>query len=265
MTKEDIVGEVLKQLYRTGGWALLVIVGLLLAFGWGLYNFGPSWLDRKFKKQLADAEQAFQQQIAITNHLNTKEIERTKAELILKTDRSTKIYDKEFEVLPLLWQKVVKATSDLSHLTAVFRTVPDLDRMNEEQIKEWVAKNQFSELENKQILSAHDKRKAFMDVQFYYELNQAYKSYWNLNAYLQENGIFVRRELVDQIYDIKNLIWGILIDREVSNDAEDFKKWSESNTRVKNELTPAFDDLRERIRKELRREQDANPSETEER
>ena len=62
-------------------------------------------------------------------HQLTKDLERAKAEISLLSSRRMKLHDKEYEVFPELWARLIKASNSLSASIASCATKLQSDRI----------------------------------------------------------------------------------------------------------------------------------------
>lgn len=86
-------------------------------------NLAEGWLDDKFKSRLQDLA-----------HVHNKEIERLRSELTKSFDRATKLHQREFEVLPMVWDEVHEAFWRAASFVSPLQLHPDLNRMQHEQL-----------------------------------------------------------------------------------------------------------------------------------
>ena len=103
MTTETVVRFIVEVIAASG------IVSALFIF------FGKNWIENQFARRLKAYER---KQNALFN-------------------RITKIHEKEIEVLPAVWQKLLEAHGHLARLIQPSRIERDFSQMNEEQFKEW--------------------------------------------------------------------------------------------------------------------------------
>lgn len=103
MTTETVVRFIIEVLAASG------IVSALFIF------VGKNWIENQFARRL-------------------KAYERKQNSLF---NRITKIHEKEIEVLPAAWQKLMEAHGHLARLIQPMRIEREFSQMNEEQLKEW--------------------------------------------------------------------------------------------------------------------------------
>lgn len=103
MTPETVVRFIIEVIAASG------IVSALFIF------LGKNWIENQFARRL-------------------KAYERKQNSLF---NRITKIHEKEIEVLPTAWQKLMEAHGHLARLIQPSRIEREFSQMNEEQLKEW--------------------------------------------------------------------------------------------------------------------------------
>lgn len=74
---------------------------------------------------------------SIIDNQFAKALENYKFKINSKFDRISKIHEKEFEILPAIWKSIIDANSSFATITKMLQTYPDLDRMTEEERKEY--------------------------------------------------------------------------------------------------------------------------------
>ncbi len=140
---------------------VLELVGKITLIGGGssviaYYAFkylAAKWLDLRFQKN-------FQQLV----HDQNKEIERLRSDLTKSFDRATKLYQREFETLPLVWEKVSEAYWTTASLVSPLQMVHDLNKMQPKQLIAFIAACELSEWQREEVLAHNDKSKKFNEL-----------------------------------------------------------------------------------------------------
>ena len=118
---------------------------VITALAFGLFKaFGENWLSNRFAERLA----AFR-------HDQAKELEQVKFEIGKLMDRTTKLHQREFEILPKAWSRMAKSYYCTGRVIASFQSYPDVERMNPAQLDEFLEDSrlqnwQKAELKNTQ-------------------------------------------------------------------------------------------------------------------
>ncbi|MBV8766846.1 MAG: hypothetical protein JOZ66_18215, partial [Hyphomicrobiales bacterium] len=81
----------------------------------------------------------FEERLAAYKHAQQRELERVKFEVNALMDRTLKLHQKEFDVLPELWGLLVEAHARLIAVTSPLQHFPDLHRMSSDQLDQMFA------------------------------------------------------------------------------------------------------------------------------
>ncbi|MFN3517937.1 MAG: hypothetical protein ACK4YT_00670 [Sphingomonas sp.] len=198
-------GGLLAQMLAGAGGGALVAVSLFKFFG-------ERWLDARSKAR-ADAER----------HRRDQELEDLRARIQRQFDRVTKLSQREFEVLPDLWMKIVDAHSAVENATVRLRTRLDLTSLPENEIVDLLNGLDVPASVRDHILAAapRDRNRRYwrlldrldaIDVR-----NKALEAHFALARF----GIFLPRDLYQQLEELKEFIWAAAIDNQMIADERD--------------------------------------------
>jgi hypothetical protein len=184
--------------------------GVVTSLAFGLFKlFGESWLNNRFAERLA----AFR-------HDQAKELERLKFEINKLLDRSAKLHQWEFEVLPKAWTLLAKGYHSVRAVTSALQSYADVSRMGEEQLDEFIAGLPLEGWQKAELKNADDKNNYYQDAIFWHRLNEARTATQKSAMYISENGIFMPTSIKKKFDQINALAWDALIEHE-SNKAYD--------------------------------------------
>jgi hypothetical protein len=113
---------------------------------WLCKLFGEKWLNTKFEERLASLK-----------HEHQKEIERLRLRINTLMDRTTKLHQREFDVLPEAWSRLNDAFAQTNVVVSPIQRYPDLNRMAEEHINEFLKKTPLQEWEKAELMGQKDK------------------------------------------------------------------------------------------------------------
>jgi hypothetical protein len=170
-------------------------------------HFAAKWLDARFQKN-------FQQLV----HDQNKEIERLKNDLTKSFDRATKLNQREFDVLPQIWDQVSEAYWATASLVSPLQTISDLNRMQPKQLAAFVAESEILDWQKDDVLASSDKTKAFNDIIYWHRLNRVQQSHRAANIALSRSGIFVQDDIKEKLQAILDLVRGALIEDEMNHE-----------------------------------------------
>jgi hypothetical protein len=187
-----------------GAQLVFSLVGQLVAAGGGgaivafaLFRFlGKSWIQNEFSKDL----------------------EVAKAEISLLTARRLKLHDREYEVFPEAWSKLNRASESLGRAIASFRTMPDLKRMDAEELSGWIERSDLSAGERDFLLKEHDKNRALSRIMDVRGVSDAHKHFSEFHLYIHENRIFLSPDLKEKIDEIDQLMWSSWVSKSMDLD-----------------------------------------------
>lgn len=181
-----------------------VIVSALVGAAYGLFRlFGEKWLTAKFNERL----EAYK-------HQQQKELEELRFKISGLLDRTTKLYQREFEVLPEAWGKLVIAHGNVQGLVAAFQQYPDLNRMNADQLTELIDKSNLRDWQKEELRKADNKTDYYQTASRWvrlWEVRDLYREYF---VYQLKNGIFIRPEIRQRFKVITDLMQSALFEYE---------------------------------------------------
>lgn len=200
-TGMSVIEHVLTAL---GGLAAVVIAVAAACFG--LFRvFGERWMAARFDEKLA-----------AYRHEQQKELEQLRFKISSLLDRTTKLHQREFEVLPEAWAKLVDAHGATLALTSPIQSYPDLDRMTPEHLAEFLEKSPLASWERNELSQANKKTDYFREHIFWHRLNEARGYCRESHAYLRRHGIFVHAEIKEKFSILDDLIWNALGEHEIN-------------------------------------------------
>lgn len=140
----------------------------------------------------------------IVNHIFQEKIESFKYKINLEFDRISKINQKEFEVLPTLWNLLIKHKKNLDLYTIDFRT--DLNTMNEEEINKFIGFLPYETHLKEYILKSQDRDKAYKDIILNNGKLILQQSYLKFIDFYEDNKIFLTDEITTKSDEICEFI-----------------------------------------------------------
>jgi len=118
---QNVLGPIL-----TAIGTFIVAGGGIAAIAYGLFRLlSEKWLTAKFEERLA-----------AYRHAQQRELEHLRFEINKLMDRSVKLHQREFEVLPLAWSLFNDAYWQVNGIYG-FKMRPDLNAMSEANFEEW--------------------------------------------------------------------------------------------------------------------------------
>ena len=195
------------EVFEYIGKALVIGGGSSVVAYQAFKHFAAKWLDARFQKN-------FQQLV----HDQNKEIERLKNELTKSFDRATKLHQREFDVLPQIWDQVSEAYWATASLVSPLQTISDLNRMQPKQLAAFVAESELLDWQKDDVLASVDKTKTFNEILYWHKLNRVSQSHRAADIALSRSGIFVQDAIKEKLQAILNLVRGALIEDEMNHE-----------------------------------------------
>jgi hypothetical protein len=187
-----------------GGGVAAVSAAVAVAY-WIFKSFSEKWLTSKFDERLAAYK-----------HEQQKELEQLRYKITALMDRTIKLHQREFEVLPEAWAKLADAYASVRSIVLGLQTYPDLNRMNDAQLSEVLKGTDLPAWKQDEIKTAPDKTLAFQSELQWKRKNVAKDEYYKFNDYLRKNGIFIREEMKSKFAALGDLIHMALVEHELN-------------------------------------------------
>lgn len=150
-----------------------------------------------------------------------KKLKKFEYDLNSLFNRVTKIHEKEFEVLPEAWFKMQDAIGRISGLVSVQEFWPDLDKMDETALEEFMAKSKLHEYEKKELRDSPKKLDYYRKTIFWHDLHETHQAFKDFHNYIIRNRIFLTSKLQEQFMKLDDIMWSAIVKREVSEGGED--------------------------------------------
>ena len=180
-------------------WAFVrLVVSVLAASGlavWIFKTFGEKWLSAKFNERLESYR-----------HAQQKELERLKFNINALMDRTTKLHQYEFDVLPQLWALLNEAFAETQFLISRLQTTPDLDSMGDSQLSEFMASCSLAQWQKIELIKMPQKTSEYQKMMFWHKLHKAQSKYSEFNDYYIKNGIFIQKDMKAKFDEISGMI-----------------------------------------------------------
>lgn len=229
---DEIMKFVLQMLAYGGGSAAVAY----FLFQW----LGKTWIENKFSQRLDQLR-----------HQQALELQRLRVEIDAMLSGAIKLQEKEFAVLPEAWAKLDEAHAKVSWLVTPFQQFADVNRMNTNQLEEFLDKTEFSASQKEEVRTAYEKNKTYQDILFWHRLHKVKNAFSELQNYVARNGIFLPPELDSKFKEIAEMLWSALVSKEVGYEAKDWKMQREGWDKIKAEAEPLYLDIKTHIQDRL--------------
>lgn len=221
--------------------AVVIGGGALVTVVWQAFkHLSVKWLDARFDERLQKLR-----------HDHNQEIEHLRFRISALLDRATKLHEREFEVLPKAWAKLNEAYWYVSAFVSSMQSYPDLDRMSEAQLNEFIDSCPLHGWQRAEVIRAEEKTKLYQRHIFWHKLGEAQSKARDSHVYTAKNGIFVKQDIREKISKLNDLVWDALTQHQM-NEEHDFSPRNREKIGLLNaEGGPLIKDLEREIHNRL--------------
>ena len=181
------------------GVAATAIVGM--AF-WFFRLLSEKWLDAKFNERLENYR-----------HSQQRELEKLRFSINTLMDRTTKLHQHEFDILPQVWSNLVEAFGNIQSFVSPLQQHADLDNMGDAQFEEFLSKSDLFEWQKVQLKEGRDRNSLYFKMKFWQDYNRVFASYAVFHNHFVKNGIFIQPELKAKLGALSDVLSEVLNER----------------------------------------------------
>ena len=218
MDSPDWIGQVL----LAGGGATAILIGLF-------QFWGKNWI----------------------KHQLNKDLENAKAEISIHAAKRLRLQDKEYEVFPEIWARLSDSRASLADALMQFRTMPDLNRMSDDDFESWLKGIDLTDEEKQAMNSSTNRFSLFNKILDYKALQKAKENYSEFQIYFEKNRIFLSPEIRNKFDEIRGLLRQSWVAREVQLDENDRALLKEALDLYTKEVEPLMEELEEIVQRRL--------------
>lgn len=191
----------------------LTFLGSILAAGgggaliaWQIFkSMGEKWIDSKFAESLEEYK-----------HAKQKELENLRFEIAALMDRTVKLHQREFDVIPEAWGLLTDAFTILRPVSLGIGMAPDLRVMSPAQFEYFIKTIPLEDFQKEELRNADDKSKYYLDAIQRYDFNRALEACAAFHIYITKNGIFMPPAIKKKFADFDDLLADVLGERRQS-------------------------------------------------
>lgn len=223
------------------GLAILSAAGLTIAgvvyAAYALFKLlGEKWLSQKFAEQLEvyKSEQA-------------RELERLRHKINSVFDRTKRLHDREYEVLPEVWSRLVDAKSWAGGYLNAFQQYADVNRLDDEELDEFLSKTRFSEAQRREIKTSSDKQKSYIGIFEMYRYYDVIEKLREASAGLSKNGIFVIPSLRDEMNKFIQLVYSAVVEHQINQEHNVYPRMREAADKLNQDGDVLFKAIEEAV------------------
>ncbi len=176
--------------------------------------------------------------------------------------RVTKIHEKEFEVLPEAWSKMLDALGRVSSLVSMGKILPDLDRINKAELEEFIGRSRLHEHQKEELRNAPKKLEYYTKTIFWHDFQETNKAFGDFHNYIARNLVFLSSDLHDKFLELDNIMWSAIVERQVGqDDVDDYDYYDNGKVyrdmrinaykKIRDDVNPVKDEIAVLIQKRL--------------
>ena len=153
------------------------------------------------QKQLEGAKAEAQSQLEATRQEHTGYIERVKFERSNLLDRSVKLNQREFEIIPNIWNAATDAHNALMRMISRWQEGTNLHQLSEARFEAFLADAKLRDFEKDELRAKppYERTSYYSELQGWQRLNAANETMVNLNRALAQGTIFLQPETHERI------------------------------------------------------------------
>jgi hypothetical protein len=230
------------QNFLTAAGALILGGGTLVTIAYGFFKlFGEKWLHTKFEERLA-----------AHRHAQQKELEELRFRINALFDRKTKLHQREYEVVPEAWSRLVDAHNEVAAFTSFLQSYADVGKMSEAQLVEFLSSSPLQNWEREELKASADKNKYYQRALFGHRYYQCREKYREAHVYVLKNSIFMPNDIRRDFNQLDGLLWGALNEHHI-NEVHDIHPRERSGVNaLRDQGNILLASIEEKIQKQLR-------------
>jgi len=222
---------------------IIAYAGSAAAAAYAIFLFlGKKWI-----------ENLFDERIKRYVHKLDRELEEFKYELNSRFNGVTRRREREFEILPEAFHKLQNTLVLVCNFMSEPKEVPNLDDMEESQLKEFLSNSILTELEEKELIKKPHKVEYYKWKRLRYALKDAQEEFSEFRNYIVKNKIFINPQLLlNKFEHIGDFMQKILLERKMSKPSECSNLGRVEHQEIEDRLNHIRDEIEQLIKERLR-------------
>lgn len=167
------------------------------AVAWaGAKVVASKWLDARFTTRLEAVKLEGQKQLEVTRQEHASFIERVRFERSTLLDRSVKLNQREFEIIPAIWNAATEAHYAVLRMISRWQEGTNLHQLSEARFEAFLADSTLRDFEKDELRakSPYERTSYFGELQGWQRLQAANQAIVALNRASAEGTIFLQPE-----------------------------------------------------------------------
>lgn len=178
-------------------------------------------IDEFFTKRLEDYRHTLNKDVEAFKHDQIIKIEKVKNEMSYISGRLLKYKDREFDVIEDVWRKLLDAIGRFFVVTVPLKEYPDINKMSELRLKEFLAGTKFTDSQKAELLKADNKMNYYIENIFWVQLSEAQENIGNYHNALLYKKIYIDKELYDLLDQYDQSLRSAFLDCRIGKESDD--------------------------------------------
>lgn len=189
------------------------ILTYMLAFGATISSLGAIiyWLFKLLAEKWLNAK--FEERLSAYKHAQQKELEQLRFEISTLLDRTVKLHQREFDVLPEVWGLLTDAFSITGPIGLGMAFGPNINTMTAAQFEYFLEQIPLVAWQKEELRAASDRGRYYLDAISWHDLIRAQDACGKFHVYLLKNGIFIPPDIKKKFSDMDDLLAGVIGER----------------------------------------------------
>lgn len=158
---------------------------------------------------------------------------------------------KELEILQVAWEKLQIALGLVSAITSPAKSYPDLSRMHDDRLKEWLDHSVLTESEREVLLQSTDKNAYYQETLFWHDVSKANTEANDFHNYIIVNKIFLSSDVHKLFSQLDRLLNSALFQCRMAKQSDDLELAMKAYETVSKKVTPILEQIEALVRKRL--------------
>ena len=201
-----------------------------------------AWLGVKFFAE-KKVEEIFSRRLEAFKAERDAEIIKTKAEFDTALNRARLNQNKEFEIIPSLWENLTEAFLSLRALGPGMFRVPDFGQMDDEQIREFVSGQDWARSTKNEFYGSGKKEVLLLEIYRNDNLSEANIKLLQLERYLLKYGLFLPADIKEMCRDFFKISKSVLVGYRVGDEVSDPEMKARATKEFEDKLQPKFEEV----------------------
>lgn len=134
-------------------------------------------------------------------------LKKAQYEIDKRFDRAVNYHKIEYEILPEAWSKIKEAYNYVDHIITNYIHCPDLNRLNDQEVEDFLAREDLNSAEKHEILNSRNKHDKYIEIVTWNRLIQSREICRNAKIYIEKNSIFMNSDIEHLFLECMEFAW----------------------------------------------------------